>query len=480
MDSLDSDDDFLMSEFTKDDMHIMECIADVYFASGAHSGGTAVSLRADVDISQAGRVIKSALKQYGGAINKVLGARIKGRTKAIKILRKALKVADAQLSFISRENAQLRKELADVRRELADCGSRKKDDDDMTDEAQMVAIQSAMDQVAQVEKESEQINRLVDSTRNEIAEGVREASSAVVEGEKEAVDDLNEAIDDTKDLQEIQTRMEESGDIPPVLSAVPKAPTPGANAFTAPQDWATDNGDKITASPVQVAGADEVAEALQEDKNDLFSQMKAAVEARRIRLNIDEDDAESQIRQVNEKIHQMQVDAGYHQPAPVKRATVPRIQRARDTSLASPSKVKATTQAKKKAAPTRDRTKASPARTKASSQTTVKRSPVARNTVAKKTAPRLKPAAARRKKPMMRGQPAGRKPMFSSSSLMSGLGDTEETRDEDSSSSTYEVPDALSVRSSKAREQLVASGVREEPGALDFSSEDEDDDDMFF
>lgn len=470
MDSIACVDDFLMSELTKDDMHIMASIADVYFASGAHGGGTAVSLRADVDISQAGLVIKSALKQYGGAINKVLGARIKGRVKAIKILREALGVADAQLSFIRRENTQLRKELADVRRELADCGSGKKDDEDMTDEAQMVAIQSAMDQVAQVENESKQIDRLVDSTRNEIAESVREASSAVVEGEKEAVDDLNEAIDDQKDLQEIQTRMEESGDIPPVLSAVPEAPTaPGTNVFTRPQDWATVKGDKISASPSQVAGSDEVAEVLQETKQDLISQIQE-----RTKNMLPEDDTKSQIGQVNEKIHQMQVDAGYHQPAPVKRATVPRTQRARDTSLASPSKVNATTQPKKKAATAKDSTKDSPARTRASPLTPVKRSPMARKTVAKKT------RQPRRKKPIMRRQLAGRKSMSSSSSLMSGLGDTEETRDEESSSSTYDVPDAFSVTSSKAQEQLVASEVREEPGALDFSSEDEDDDDIFF
>jgi len=465
--------DLFMSEFTESDVKIMAAIVDSYYST---SSGASISVKANVDLSQVGGTLSSALKQAGRVKKKVFGLRMKARKKAGAALRKGLKIADAQLTFISGENAQLRKELSDVRNELSKClaGEGKLA---MTEDTKKIAIESSMKQVDQVVEESAQIDQLIVETREELASAVEEASSAVIEGDKAAVDVINGAIDDQRDIQKIQSEMEESGDIPSAISAVPMAPVaPGQPGYTKPQRWRTSDGDEIKISPEQAASADEVQEDLQDTKGDLFASLREEVARRRRVISGNEDeDAEAEISAAGDilnRVLEMQINAGYHMTSPA--AKVPEIRRASADSEVLGKTTRRRNQPYFRSSPLR---KAPVEKEETDRKTT---------TVISKTKIKVSKASARRRSavPLVRRKrrPAmhkseNRKPMNSSASLMSTLDDSEETRTEDTLA--YEVPDAYSTARAREREEQRKPSRLIEVSS-EGSSEEEDDDDLFF
>jgi hypothetical protein len=244
------------------------------FKFGKDRGSFKIS--GEADFSPLEKTIKSGVKQVTSVTKKVEKTRRKGVGKALKIYRDASGVTRAQLKELQRQNKQLKDELADVRRELQDCLG-EKGSSKLTPKSKQVKVQSALSQVEDIANEADEMAALLKETE-EANDAVEEAASeAILDSAIESLDELDQAIEDVKDDVDINQNLEETGEMPAEISAIPGAPP--APALTKVVQYTTRDGDTIQGTPQQFASAQVTAAELNAKRKEIIAETSEAIDA---------------------------------------------------------------------------------------------------------------------------------------------------------------------------------------------------------
>jgi hypothetical protein len=228
----------------------------------------------------------NAVKQVMEKVRPVYEERLKHAERAAKMLTQTTLINKKQLEALENQIKELKNENEDVKRELIKCQQEKKGGSGgikLDKDTQKILVESAMKQTKHVDEEVNQMEKIIKASKESIDKGVRDAMNTIEKGERLAAMMIQEADSQASEIQEIKENMEKKGQIPTDISNIPEAP-PAPN-FDKPQSVSIlkkgREVDRINLTPRNASVADAVKAAIVEEKTDLFSQLRRAVEDRR-------------------------------------------------------------------------------------------------------------------------------------------------------------------------------------------------------